>query len=83
VRRAASYGRRVANHKKTQRPRKPRKPLPKVGTPADDAYRLKHSRRDVVDFGVGGGRRGPLAWIIAVIVIGCLLLGVLGLVLFT
>jgi hypothetical protein len=73
----------VANHKKTQRPRKPRKPLPKVGTPADDAYRLRHSRRDLVDFGLGGERRGPLAWIIAVVVVGCLVLGVLGLVLLT
>jgi hypothetical protein len=73
----------VANHKKTQRPRKPRAPLPKVGTPADDAYRLQHSRRDVVDFGLGGARRGPLAWIIAVVVVAFLVLGVIGLILFT
>jgi len=73
----------VANHKKTQRPRKARKPLPKVGSRADNAYRLEHSRRDVVDFGLGGGRRGLGGRIIAAIVVGLLLLGVLGLILFT
>ncbi len=41
----------VANHKKTQKPRKPQHHLPKVGTPQNDAYRLKRSREDIVDFG--------------------------------
>lgn len=72
----------VANHKKTQKPRKARKPLPKVGTPADDAYRLEHSRHDVVDFGLA--RRGrATAWLVGVVVAIVLALGVLGLVLFT
>ncbi|CAB4346838.1 unannotated protein [freshwater metagenome] len=42
----------VANHKKTQKPRKPQHHLPKVGTPQNDAYRLKRSREDIVDFGL-------------------------------
>lgn len=42
----------MANHKKTRKPRKPQRHLPKVGTPANDAYRLKHSREDVLDFGL-------------------------------
>lgn len=74
----------MANHKKTQKPRKAHKPLPKVGTPADDAYRLEHSRRDLVDFGRGGGgvRRGP--WLVLGLIVAVLLaIGVLGLVLFT
>jgi hypothetical protein len=46
----------VANHKKTSKPRKPQHHLPKVGTPADDAYRMRRSREDLVDFGVGRSR---------------------------
>ena len=46
----------VANHKKTKTPRKPQRHLPKVGTPADNAYRQKRGRQDVVDFGLGRGR---------------------------
>lgn len=42
----------MANHKKTRKPRKPQRHLPKVGTPANNAYRLKHSREDVLDFGL-------------------------------
>lgn len=42
----------MASHKKTRKPRKPQHHLPKVGTPANDAYRLKHSREDVLDFGL-------------------------------
>jgi hypothetical protein len=42
----------VANHKKTHKPRKPQHHLPKVGTPQNDAYRLKRSREDIVDFGL-------------------------------
>ena len=43
-------------------PRKKRQPLPKVGTPANDAYRLRQSRRDLVDFGRNSpsGRRNPI-----------------------
>lgn len=73
----------MANHKKTAKPRKPQHHLPKVGTPADDAYRLEHSRRDLVNFGLGGGRRGPAAWLVAVLVIALLVAGVVGLVALT
>jgi hypothetical protein len=74
----------VANHKKTKSPRKPRRPLPKVGSPADNAYRQKRSRQDVVDFGLNR-RRGTSAmtWIVAVVVIAAMVLGVIGLVIFT
>lgn len=42
----------MASHKKTRKPRKPQHHLPKVGSPANDSYRLKHSREDVLDFGL-------------------------------
>ena len=73
----------MANHKKTKKPRKPQHHLPKVGTPADDAYRLEHSRRDVVDFGVARGRGGAATWIIAVVVIFLLVVGVIGFIALT
>jgi len=59
----------VANHKKTKKPRKPRQPLPKVGTPANNRYRLEHSRRDVVDFGRGGNSRWMGILVIVVLVL--------------
>ncbi|MCU0310187.1 MAG: hypothetical protein MUE36_04490 [Acidimicrobiales bacterium] len=71
----------MANHKKTAKPRKPRAPLPKVGTPADDHYRLEHSRHDVVDF--GRTRRGGVMWFVGLAVVAVLVLGVVGLALFT
>jgi hypothetical protein len=74
----------VANRKKTKKPRKPQHHLPKVGTPADNAYRQKRGRQDVVDFGLGRRRSGsPITAIIAVVVVAALVLGVIGLVLFT
>lgn len=79
----ATTVRSVANHKKTGRPRKDRRPLPKVGTPADDAYRLTHSRRDVVDFGLGGGPTRAVGWILGALVVVLLVLGIIGLVVFT
>jgi hypothetical protein len=74
----------VANHKKTKTPRKPQRHLPKVGTPADDAYRQKRARQDVVDFGLGRRRSGsPVTWIVAVLVVAALVLGVIGLIILT
>jgi hypothetical protein len=73
----------VANRKKTQKKRKPSRPLPKVGSAKDDEYRLHHSRHDVVDFGMTEPKRGP--WN-AVILIGVLVLlgvGALALIIFT
>jgi hypothetical protein len=37
---------------RNKHPRKKTTPLPKVGTPANDAYRLRQSRKDLVDFGM-------------------------------
>lgn len=72
----------VANHKKTKKPRKPTHHLPKVGSPADDAYRLEHSRHDIVDFGLGP-KRGFLSWIILGAIAVLMLLGVVALIMFT
>ncbi len=59
----------VANHKKTHKPRKPQHHLPKVGTPANDAYRLKRSREDVVDFGLMHPGNGLLTKILGVLAV--------------
>ena len=73
----------MANHKKTAKPRKPQKHLPKVGTPANNAYRTKESRRDVVDFGLNRGRGGAATWVIAAIVVFLLVVGVIGFIALT
>lgn len=56
-------------------------PLPKVGTPKDDAYRLKHSRQDLVNFGLTPARKGPVNWLIVIFVVGLLIAGAVGLIL--
>ena len=66
----------VANHKKPHKPRKPQHHLPKVGTPANDAYRLKRSREDVVDFGLmhpGNGLLTKILGILAVVFVVAML----------
>jgi hypothetical protein len=73
----------VANHKKTAKPRKPTHHLPKVGTPADDAYRLRRSREDLVDFGLVRPRGGAVAWIIAGAALVLLVLGLVALIALT
>ena len=73
----------VANHKKTRKPRTPQHHLPKVGTPADDAYRQRRSREDVVDFGLGSRGRSPLMWVIAVVIVLAVVAGVVGLIALT
>jgi hypothetical protein len=73
----------VANRKKTKKKRKPTHPLPKVGTPKDNAYRLEHSREDLVDFGLMAPKKGPLNWIIVAVIVGLLALGAVALILFT
>ena len=52
---------------RNKHPRKPHQPLPKVGTPQNDAYRLRQSRKDVVDFGLGrpGDRALRQRWVVA------------------
>lgn len=73
----------MANHKKTQKKRKPSKPLPKVGTPANDAYRLHESREDLLDFGLTRVKRGPLNWLILAIVLVVVFLGAVALIALT
>jgi hypothetical protein len=73
----------VANHKKTAKPRKPQKHLPKVGTPANNAHRMKQGRRDVVDFGVNRGRGGAGTWVVAAVVIFLLVVGIIGFIALT
>ena len=66
----------MANHKKTKKPRKPQRHLPKVGTPQNDAYRLKRSREDILDFGLmhpGNGRLTKIIGVLAVIFIVAML----------
>ncbi|MCU0269043.1 MAG: hypothetical protein MUF83_10375 [Acidimicrobiales bacterium] len=46
--------------KKRKKNAKKRKPLPKVGTPADNHYRLRRSQENLMDFGLGTGERSPL-----------------------
>jgi hypothetical protein len=73
----------VANRKKTKKKRKPSRPLPKVGSAKDNAYRLEHSRKDVVDFGLADSKRGPWNAVIIIGVLVLLGLGALALILFT
>lgn len=73
----------MANHKKTKKPRKPQKHLPKVGTPADNAYRLRRSREDLLDFGLIKVPRGAARSIIAGIAIVVALLVVLAFIALT
>ena len=73
----------VANRKKTRKPRKPQHHLPKVGSPADDAYRLRRSREDVVDFGLTRSRRRGVNVVLAVVAVVVLALGVLALIVLT
>ncbi|MEX1218172.1 MAG: hypothetical protein WEA11_06620 [Acidimicrobiales bacterium] len=59
----------MANHKKTQKPRKPQHHLPKVGTPQNDSYRLKRSREDLLDFGLMHPGNGALTKILGVLAV--------------
>ena len=73
----------MANHKKTKKPRKPQKHLPKVGSPADNAYRLKRSREDLLDFGLIKIPKGAARPILAGIGIAVALLVVLAFIAIT
>ena len=77
----ASGSKKKNRNKKQQR--KPQHHLPKVGTPADNEYLMKESRRDLVDFGMTDRRPGKATGIIIVAVLIFLALGVLGLLLLT
>lgn len=73
----------MANHKKTNKKRKPTRPLPKVGTPKDNAYVFEHSREDLVDFGLTRHKKGFLSWVILVAVLALLAIGGVALIMFT
>jgi hypothetical protein len=72
---------RAARHE-SKASRKSHDHLPKVGTPADNAYRLRRSREDLVAFGEFRNSRGPTPVIIAVLVGLLFVLGILAWVLF-
>ncbi|HVN51089.1 MAG TPA: hypothetical protein VMT43_06625 [Acidimicrobiales bacterium] len=77
----------ASGSKKTNRnkkkARKPPQHLPKVGTPADEAYLLRRSREDVVDFGVTPAKRGPINAVLVVGILALLILALLGLLFLT
>lgn len=77
----ASGSKKKNRNKKQQR--KPHKPLPKVGTPADNAYLMHESREDLLDFGLTQRRRGPANMVIVALVVAFLALGVIGLLFLT
>ena len=77
----ASGSKKKNRNKKQQR--KPHKPLPKVGTPADNAYLMHESREDLRDFGLTQRKRGPVNVIVIVAILAFLALGLLGLLLLT
>jgi hypothetical protein len=77
----ASGSKKKNRNKKQQR--KPRRPLPKVGTPADNAHVLHESREDLIDFGLTPRRRGPANMVIIALVVAFLALGVVGLLVLT
>ncbi len=52
--------------------------LPKTGTAEDDAYLLRRSREDVVDFGLTKAKGGAVTWIIAALVV----IALIGLILY-
>ena len=72
----SSGSKKTTKNKKQQR--KPHNHLPKVGTPADNAYIQRESRRDLVDFGVTDRKRGPANTIIVIAVLVILGLALLG-----
>ncbi len=57
--------------------------LPKTGTAEDDAYLLRRSREDLVDFGVTRSKRGGVNAVLAIGVLIALALGVLWLLAIT
>ena len=77
----ASGSKKKNRNKKQQR--KPHKPLPKVGTPADNAYRMHESREELLDFGLAKPKSGVMNIVIIVAVLLFLALGLLGLLLLT
>ena len=67
--------------KKRKKNAKQRKPLPKVGTPADNHYRLRRSQENLMDFGLGEGQRSPLGRILVGLLVLAVVIAVFVLVL--
>ncbi|HEY5155951.1 MAG TPA: hypothetical protein VIJ47_14525 [Acidimicrobiales bacterium] len=77
----ASGSKKTTRNKKQQR--KPHNHLPKVGTPADDAYVQHESREDLFDFGLARPKSGAMNIVLIVAVVAFLALGVVGLLYLT
>ena len=77
----ASGSKKKTRNKKQQR--KPHQHLPKVGTPADNAYLQHESREDLFDFGLARPKSGATNIVLIVAVLVVLALGVLALIRFT
>jgi hypothetical protein len=77
----ASRSKKANRNKK--KARKPPQHLPKVGTPADEAYIQRRSREDVVDFGLMPRKRGRINAVLAVGIIALMLLALAGFLLLT
>jgi hypothetical protein len=77
----ASGSKKTTRNKKQRR--KPEQHLPKVGTPADDAYLQRESREDLLDFGLARPKRGATNILLIVVVVALLALGVIALIRFT
>jgi hypothetical protein len=69
-------GSKKTNRNKKKR-RKPQHPLPKVGTPADNAYIMERSREDIVDFGLMPRKRGAINGVLVVAILGLLALALI------
>jgi hypothetical protein len=77
----ASGSKKKTRNKKQQR--KPQHHLPKVGTPADNAYLQHEGREDLFDFGLARPKSGAVNIVLIVAVLAVLALGVLALLRFT
>lgn len=77
----ASGSKKTTRNKKKQR--KSHQHLPKVGTPADNAYLQHESREDLFDFGLARPKSGVMNVVWIVVVLAILGLGVLALLRFT
>lgn len=57
--------------------------LPKAGTAEDDAYLMRRSREDVLDFGLAAPKRGPLLWVSLAVVAVIVVIGFIGWIILT
>jgi len=73
----------VAQKKQKKKNRKEHHHLPKVGTPQNDAYRLKRSREDLVNFGLTHPGRSTLTWVLGIVAVIFLLLTIISFIAIT